>query len=107
MEDGTKLKHMHGVVKQIIANLENLPQVVLLISFLFISLTKQNVLDLNIVPDDRVGSIEYQLYWVAFILSLFMSCYSAMSAFMDTTTGSTDNTRCCAKLMLFISFAVH
>ena len=44
--DGTKLKEVHGVTKQIIANLENLPQLVLLVSFLFISLSDENALDL-------------------------------------------------------------
>ena len=104
--DGAKLKEVHGVTKQIIANLENLPQLVLLVSFLFISLSDENALDLYIVPDDE-GAKEVQLYWIAFILSLFMSCYSALSSFMDTTTVSTDEKGCCAKIILFISFALQ
>jgi len=108
MEAEKDIKQTDITIHQIICNFENLPQIVLLMSFLSVSFVNKygdSGIELNIMPR---GKFKNAKYWLSFILSLCLSCYNAMSSFLESTNIlKLDQPGIFPKLLLTISFALQ
>jgi len=109
IEEGKNIKQTDITNHQIICNFENLPQIVLLMSFISVNLFNKDgdsEIELNIVPKGQFE--DTYIYWVPFSLSLFLSCYNAMSSFIESTNVmKLDQPGLAPKLLLTISFALQ
>ena len=109
VEDQKKLKQVSVTIHQILCQLENIPQIFLL--FAFISINHLNKygdtgVELNIIPEGNISDWVTIKYWFFFILSMFMSCYSAMTSLVECSTMmKVEEPGLVAKLYLIISFA--
>lgn len=80
-----ELRKYSGVLTQLLANLEDVPQITLMISFFIVDSFSSSKLGIkfNILPSgDFVDNLSF---WAFFTLSLLTSFYSAMSSFIATT----------------------